>query len=130
MGKLGSVGFQKAIRLRRIDNAWKGTIQHSEIVQNAIKELEIVIGSYHGELTEGMDRFFRELERTGLVTALAEQCLLNERRDTIKRTFIDLHDAVFISEKSNSAAFYDKLCNTVQVALRELIQDQALLMYL
>ncbi|UEM03754.1 hypothetical protein JL101_028045 [Skermanella rosea] len=61
------------MRLNKVDSALKGTRISNPAIQRALADYEIVVGSYYGELTSNLERFLREFEKSGLVTAMAEQ---------------------------------------------------------
>jgi hypothetical protein len=126
LGRLGTVGLQKALRLKQVESAIRGGKPVDAAVQTALADFELVIGSRYGELTEELDRFLRELERTGLVTALAEEAALHKPTPGTKNAFLHLHDAVIGAGHGDGIVLYQRFTSAFAASLRVLTKDAAL----
>ena len=126
LARVGTIGFQKALRLRRVDAALRGGRTPAPAVHTALSDFEVVIGSRYGELTEELDRFLRELERTGLVTALAEEAALNKRTVGTKKAFLQLHESIIGVQSGDGEALYDRLTTAFEASLQLLAKDSGL----
>jgi hypothetical protein len=78
--RLGSLVFQKVIRIAKIDHALKGVAAKSAAVQTAINDFETVVGSRYGELTQQLYDFLREIERSGIVNLMRERHPCSSRK--------------------------------------------------
>src|SRR5687767_14517261 len=96
-----SLLFHKISRLKKVDKTIRGLVSTNPVVGTAVAEFETVIGTYRGELTEGLDRFIRELERSGLIEALIENAMLKRRSAAVRNQFITLHDSHIPNSEDN-----------------------------
>src|SRR4051812_44081301 len=95
LSRFGSSIFQRITRLHKIDGVLRGERLKNRSLETALRDYETVVGSYHGELTEELDRFLRELECTGLLTVMADEAVLGKRHPATKEAFLILHKHVF-----------------------------------
>lgn len=72
--RLGSLAFQKVMRVAKIDSALKTATNKSPAVQTAINDFETVIGSRYGQLDQQLYDFLREIERSGIVNMMVREC--------------------------------------------------------
>src|SRR5258708_11007511 len=89
--RVGSLTFQKAMRVSRIEQTLKGSAQRNSNVKLAMEDFETVIGNRYGQYTEKLAQFLEELERSGLITAMVEDALLERRSQEVKAAFVALH---------------------------------------
>ena len=79
MQRLAGPIFQKIVRVRKIDAPLKGEAAKNPAIKTAMHDFEVVLGSYQGDLTQQIDKFLRDLEKSGLIDAIAQQALLKRR---------------------------------------------------
>lgn len=89
--RLGSLAFQKIIRIAKIENALKGSVAKSTAVQVAINDFETLVGTRYGQLNRQLFDFLREIERSGIVNTMVENALINRNSSELERIFCDLH---------------------------------------
>ncbi len=87
--RLGSLAFQKIIRIAKIENALKGVAKNPS-VRTAIDDFETVIGNRYGELDSQLFEFLREVERSGIVNSIFENALICRDSPELKSIFLDL----------------------------------------
>lgn len=125
--RLGSMVFQKVCRVVKIDQALRTGVQRNPNIQKAINDFETVIGSRYGALTEQLDAFFRELERTGLLSSMFEHALLGRDSTEVKALFINLHNDVLGKDEGDASTLYDKLLISFSITIQETAKDRILL---
>jgi hypothetical protein len=68
--RVGSLTFQKAMRISRIEQTLKASSLRNPNVKAAVDDFEVLIGNRYGEYNERLANFMEELERGGLITAI------------------------------------------------------------
>ena len=121
----GSI-FQKIMRLRKIDSALKGESAKNASIRTAIQDFETVLGSYRGEFTKQIDRFLQELEKSGILEAVAQQALIRKRSDQLPARFSSLYQSLVHGHPKNSDELYEQICLSFETTLRELTKDPVL----
>src|SRR5262249_11593667 len=89
--RVGSLIFQKAMRISKIEQTFKTSAQRNPHVKVAVDDFEALIGNRYGELSEQLANFIEELERSGLITALVAEALLDRRSPEVQHSFVNLH---------------------------------------
>ena len=123
--KIGTLAFQKALRILRIESNLKGAIKQNPLVATAISDFETVLGSRYNQLTSQVSTFFSDLERSGVITAMVETALLGDNRDRVFPIFDRMHGVAFDSN-GDSKLLYDKLMSSFTITLQELSKDRVL----
>jgi hypothetical protein len=84
--RIGTLIFQKVVRTFRIEAALRGDPVKNPSIQKAISDFETVVGSRYGKLTQQLDDFLRELERSGIINSIAENAMLGLHPVLLTRT--------------------------------------------
>lgn len=124
--RAGSLIFQKMIRITRIENALRVGYIRNETIKKAIDDFETVIGTRYGQLTEELDQFLQELERSGIINSMVENALIGRSSTPTKEAFKTLHSQAF-DGKQNPEHLYIQLETSFSITLRELSKDRVLL---
>jgi hypothetical protein len=106
--RLGSLVFQKIIRIAKIEHALKASATKSAAVQLAINDFETLIGSRYGQLTQQLFDFLREVERSGIVNTMVENALVNRSSAELERIFCDLHKKIVGPDAGDPKALFKK----------------------
>jgi hypothetical protein len=122
--RVGSLTFQKAMRISRIEQTLKGNIQRNSHVKVAIDDFETLIGTRYGEFDEQLAKFLEELERSGLITAMVEDALLDRKSEEIKASFMTLHLRAFPNKQEDATKLYERLMVSFTTTFRELSKDK------
>ena len=125
--RLGSLAFQKVMRVAKIDSALKTATNKSPAVQTAINDFETVIGSRYGQLDQQLYDFLREIERSGIVNMMVENALIHRKSKELERIFTDLHKKIMGPEVGAASLLFEKLMKSFSVTLEELCKDKILL---
>jgi hypothetical protein len=126
LARVGDMTLQKYFRLRKVDAAIRNVTAQDPDIQSAMSDFEIVIGTHYGEFTQPLEAFFRELERTGLITALAEQGLLRTENKGLQKAFIELHRSFFPTENGNAEELFRRMTVAFGASLDALMKDRNL----
>jgi len=125
--RLGSLVFQKLIRLRRIDATLKGIIQKDAVVITAVNDFETVIGSRYDKLTEDLKAFLLIVERSGLVKRMLESAIIGREDRELKSCFLELHHIHFKSSTDDGTTLFMSLYKSFCVTVESLAKDKMLL---
>jgi len=125
--RLGSLVFQKVIRIARIDSALKGASAKSAAVQTAINDFETVIGSRYGQLDQKLNDFLREIERSGIINSMVDNALIGRDSNEVRRIFVDLHIKFMGKDSGAPDLLFDKMMISFRVTLDEITKDKVLL---
>ena len=123
--RAGSMIFQKLLRLYRIDQALKG-INVQTIKDSIIDDYAIINGSWIGGLTEDIDNFIKEIENSGLATALMTEALLNQTSDQTSNLFIKLCMDRTVLGQEESKNFLNEIRTSFRVSVEQISKDPAL----
>lgn len=125
--RVGSLVFQKICRTLRIEQALRGNIARNPNVKKCIDDFEVVVSSRYGELTEKLDLFLRELERTGLVNLIVESAILGQQQcPELEKSFVILHSKTFENGEGDPKELFAKLQKSFAVTVSELTKDRVL----
>jgi hypothetical protein len=122
--RVGSLTFQKAMRISRIEQTLKGSAQRNSNVKLAMEDFETVIGNRYGQYNEKLAQFLEELERSGLITAMVEDALLERRSEEVKAAFAALHARAFSDGEGNAEELFSKLTVSFATTFREASKDK------
>ena len=122
--RMGSLIFQKSMRVSRIEQTLKGSIQRNANVRMAMDDFETVIGNRYGQYNEKLAHFLEELERSGLITAMVEAALLGRHSNEIKATFSSLHAQAFARGEGDAEELFGKLSVSFATTFREASKDK------
>jgi hypothetical protein len=125
--RAGSLVFQKAMRVVKIESALKGIVTKNPNVQKAIDDFETVIGSRYGALNSELFSFLREIERSGIVNSMVENALLERDAGELKNVFSEIHSKFIGSGRGASEELFEQMMKSFFVTLQELSQDRILL---
>jgi hypothetical protein len=129
-------GFKRAYReirmaVRRrhfIGRALSGDEADSDVrLQKAIHDLQVVIGSGRGQLTEPVAAFIREIEKSALPESIVRCVLSNGDPNAIYPAFSVLHKAFSDTITFDSRNFFDALFVAVKLRIEQSVKDPALL---
>ena len=123
--RVGSLVFQRMLRIKNIQQAVQGVVQQDLVVRTAIADLETYLGSREGILTEKIHKFIRDLEKSGVVTVMIEEALLDARSETTKLAFIELYHTTS-EESSEAEELYSKISIAIGETARALLKDKSL----
>lgn len=126
LSRAGSLSFQKLRRLRRIDAAFKSKKLLHGPLRKAVSDFEIVIGSYHGELTENLFDFLREFESSGLIVTITEEILLGYESEQSALAFQALYQQYFKGADSDGRELYNKIRSSFEITFMELKNDDVM----
>jgi hypothetical protein len=124
--RAGSLTFQKAMRISRIEQTLKGSPQRNANVKTAMDDFETVIGNRYGQYNEQLAQFLDELERGGLITAMVEDALLERRSQHVKASFASLHARAFADGEGNAEELFTKLMASFTTTFREVSKDKVM----
>jgi predicted NACHT family NTPase len=122
--RVGSLTFQKAMRISRIEQTLKGSAQRNSNVKLAMEDFETVIGNRYGQLNERLACFLEELERSGLITAMVEDALLERSSHEVKAAFASLHARAFPDGEGSPEELFGKLTLSFSTTFREASKDK------
>lgn len=122
--RVGSLTFQKAMRISRIEQTLRTSSVRNPNVKAAVDDFEVVIGSRYGELNVQLANFLEELERGGLITAMVEDALLDRRSPEVLGSFVGLHSRAFSKDQGDADDLYKKLMVSFTTTFRELSKDK------
>lgn len=122
--RVGSLVFQKAMRISRIEQALKTSPLRNASVKTAIGDFETLIGNRYGEYNERLSGFVDELERSGLITALVEDAMLERWSPEVRDSFYALHERAFLKDQGDPADLYKKLMTSFSTTFKELSKDK------
>jgi hypothetical protein len=125
--RLGSLAFQKVIRVVRIESALRNAGSKNPFVQTAVNDFEVVIGSRYGELNTQLFDFLREIERSAIVNAMVENALIERHSPELKRIFLELHERIIGKGNGDAGALFDQMMHSFSVTMRELSKDRIIL---
>jgi hypothetical protein len=100
--RAGSLAFQKAMRVTKIEQAIRGQAQRNSNVKAAMNDFEVVIGTRFGEYTVQLAKFLEELERSGLITTMVEDALLDRGSPEVQSSFEALFARAFPSRSPHA----------------------------
>jgi hypothetical protein len=118
--RVGSLTFQKAIRISRIEQTLRMSSSRNPNVKLAVDDFETLIGSRYGGLNEQLAHFIEELERGGLITAMVEDALLDRPSQEVRASFATLHSRAFPTDQGAADDLYTKLMVSFTITFREL----------
>lgn len=121
----GSVLFHKIVRRRRIYSAIIAERSLPPPVRQALDDVQVVLGSYTGELTKPLSDFLGELERSGVITAIVEHALTGVNDAEVRKTFNDLHSIFFPGKPDDAKVLFSKLSIALRTSLQESFKDPA-----
>jgi hypothetical protein len=124
--RVGSLVFQKVMRIAKIDFALKGSVIRNPAVQTAIADFETVIGSRYGQLDVPLSNFLSELQRSGIINSMVENALINRSSIELKRIFVDLHETIIGESKGEPDVLFDKMMLSFNITLKELSKDEVM----
>jgi hypothetical protein len=122
--RVGSLVFQKAMRISRIEQALRTSPLKNANVKAAIGDFEVLIGHRYGEYNDRLSGFIDELERSGLITALVEDAMLERWSPEVRDSFFALHDRAFSKDQGDPADLYKKLMTSFSITFKELSKDK------
>jgi hypothetical protein len=122
--RVGSLTFQKAMRISRIEQTLRASSARNPNVKVAVDDFEVLIGNRYGELNEQLANFMEELERGGLITAMVEDALLDRPSPEVQASFITLHSRAFSKDQGDADDLYKKLMVSFTTTFRELSKDK------
>jgi hypothetical protein len=122
--RVGSLTFQKAMRISKIEQTLRGQVQRNPNVKAAMNDFETLIGTRFGEYTEQLAKFLEELERGGLITAMVEDALLERNSLEVQASFGSLFGRAFPTGPNEAHDLYEKLAISFRISFRELSQDK------
>jgi hypothetical protein len=125
--RVGSLVFQKAARVHKIDKALRLATARSPIVTAAISDLEVVLGSRYGELTEQLHEFLNEIEKSGIANLLVENAIVARTSPELKKLFCELHARTVGIQAGDPSQLYDRIQRSIEVTVSELCKDRVLL---
>lgn len=124
MQRVGSLTFQKAMRISRIEQALRTSSVKNPNVKTAINDFQVLIGNRYGEYNERLSAFIDELDRSGLITALVEDAMLGRWSQNVRDSFFALHARAFSTEQGDPADLYTKLMTSFTTTFKELAKDK------
>jgi hypothetical protein len=124
--KTGSLAFQKALRIRKVDAAFKGALSTNETVKRALSDLQTVLGTYRGELNTELNGFLEELVSSGLVSAIVDSCLFEGEIEGIWICFKNLHEKMISQNKSETKALFDSIRGAIKETAMAAFKDRAM----
>jgi NACHT domain len=122
--RVGTLTFQKAMRISRIEQVLRVGSLRNPNVKAAVDDFETVVGNRYGELNEQLAQFLEELERGGLITAMVEDALLDRRSPELCASFLSLHSRAFAKDEGDADNLYKKLMVSFTTTFRELSKDK------
>lgn len=126
LARVAPLVIRTAVRRSKIDAAIKaGRVLHPAL-ETAIADYEVVIGSFYGQFTVSVDRFLRDLESSGILSAMAEDVISGQKQDSSFTAFEGLHSAVFGENHGAARDLYDCICKSLQVSFDHLSADPTL----
>ena len=97
------------------------------LTEQALNDLAIVLGSFQGKLTEKVDAFLAEVQRSGLPLAMIE-CLLTGGEDAaISSAFHHLYQ-LYLEDQAEADRLYSGLMTALSEALQSRTKDLPLLL--
>lgn len=126
----GSLAFNKIVRLQKVDSSIRGKKQKNGLRDTVIDDFERVIGTYRGELTQPIQNFLEELQRSNLISAIIDSVLLGKDPAELRNAFYKLHEQIIGKDKGEPADLYGKLRASFTASLETLFRDKALKAYL
>ncbi|MFZ8281243.1 hypothetical protein ACO1KQ_15215, partial [Staphylococcus aureus] len=76
------------MRISRIEHTLKGIPLRNPQVKSASDDFITLIGNRYGEYTEQLSKFLEELERSGLITAMVENALVDRKSEEVRKAFV------------------------------------------
>src|SRR5689334_1905095 len=122
--RVGDVVGSKLIRITKIEGALSSGVRKEPALETALKDFQTVLGSAYGELTQEVAQFFAELERSGLITAIAEAAIVDEPSTQTREAFARLHQGMMSGGQPYQ--LYDRMFLAFSVSFRYLAKDKAL----
>lgn len=125
--RLGSLIFQKVCRTLKIEHALRSGMGKNPNLQKAVADFERVIGSRYGSLTEKLDAFLNEIERTGIINSMVENAILQRDSAELQELFSDIHEKFMGPHEGDASALYKQLSTSFAVTMNELTTDRVML---
>lgn len=122
--RVGSLTFQKAMRISRIEQTLRMGVQRNSNIKQAMDDFETVIGHRYGQYNDKLAHFLQELERGGLITAMVEDALLDRRSEELKKSFGLLHARAFALGEGDAEDLFQKLMVSFVTTFREVSKDK------
>ncbi|MBR0968897.1 NACHT domain-containing protein [Bradyrhizobium diazoefficiens] len=122
--RVGTLTFQKAMRISRIEHTLKGIPLRNPQVKSASDDFITLIGNRYGEYTEQLSKFLEELERSGLITAMVENALVDRKSEEVRKAFVLLHARVINPNEDDATSLYEKMMVSFTITFRELSKDK------
>jgi hypothetical protein len=104
--RAGTSLFQKLLRLRGVDKTLRAGSFINPAVEKAMSDLQIVFGSYHGILDVSLARFLSELKRSGLITIMAEEAILQQSTSATLERFLELYKQIMDGDIAKGSDLY------------------------
>ena len=121
------MGLNKLIRLRKVDQTLKGLAGTNSVVKAALNDFKSFSDERYSEFEKELNTFFKELESSGVLTAMAEQASIGQSLQSTKNTFAKLYNTIF--KEGNvpvSDDLYCRMSDVFKVSLKEMCSDPAL----
>src|ERR1700694_3017146 len=125
----GYEGIKGTIRRRQaVDRALSGDPPAGDPRLNkAVRELETIIGSARGQLTESVAAFIREIERSAIPESLSRCILADRDTDTVYPAFELIYRSFSGQLSFDPKIFFDAFCTAIRCRLEFEVKDPTLL---
>jgi hypothetical protein len=125
----GYLELKFAVRRRHtIDRAISGApVEPDPRVKKSIDDLQLVIGTARGELTESVAAFIREIERSAIPESLVRCVLMNGDPSDIYPAFEVIYQAFSETISFDPKNFFSALFQAVKLRTEHQVKDPAML---
>lgn len=124
--RAGSAIFQKVMRLRSVDKAMRAGQLTNPVVDTAVKDLEIIFGSYRGELDVLLSQFLNEVKRSGIITLMAEEAIVQTEHELTVERFVALYSNIVGQDDDKGRDLYKLIRIGLTSSLNALFKDNAM----
>jgi len=125
LDRAGSILLKKFMRLRGMDKTLRAGTFTSPALETAIRDFETILGSYHGEFTVPLAELLSELMKSGVATAMAEQALLQQERESTKARFVELYTMMIEPNQDKALDLYKSVRLALASSLSALFGNDA-----
>lgn len=128
--RASSAPFAKIARLHRLPQQIKNLRSQDPVVDAAFNDFQIIFGDQNGGLRAEHQKFFNEIERSGIVTMIASSAVLDIDDPHTKRIFSSLYVLFTKEDEQKAIKIYNTLRKVFYESIRSMLGNSALHFYL
>lgn len=131
IARAGNIGLNKAMRVRKIDQAIMNLPNISSAEKTAISDFKMYLDLRYGGRSDEIELFFREIQNTGILTAMVEHSVIGTPIDNqfieTKNAFSKIYRSIMVNcTDHDDNKLFDKMIKSFDISIKNLCKDNNL----